>query len=107
MFGERQRHRVEAMALARRRRAIGKNVAQVATATRAHLLHSDHSIAGVAKTTDMRLIVGPEEARPTGARVEFRAGPEKRQPAEAAGINPFLVVVQEHTAERRFRAVLE
>src|SRR5215469_10485441 len=104
---ERQRHRVEAMPLARRWRPIRKNVTQMAAAARTDFLDPDHPIARVANTSDMRLIIGFEEARPAGARVEFRTRPEQRQTAEAARVDAVLVVVEEHAAERRFRAMLE
>src|SRR5690242_8853062 len=106
-FDEAQLHRVQAVALASRRRAVGKHVAEVAAAARADLLGAHHAVAGVADIADVRLVVRPEEARPARARIELAVGAEQRQSAEAAGIDAGLLVVEEHAAERRLGTVLE
>src|SRR5262245_10955226 len=105
--GERQRHRIEAVTLPGRRRSVGKDVPEMAAAARTNFFHTHHAVDRVPQTADMRLVVRPEKARPPGARVEFRARAEQWQAAEAAGVDPVLVVIQEHAAESGFRAVLE
>src|SRR5215469_11366644 len=95
------------MPLAGGRRAVRENVPEMAAAASTNLFHPHHAVARVAQTADVRLVVRLEKARPTGAGVELRTGPEQRQAAEAAGVYPLLVIVQKDAAERGFRAVLE
>src|SRR6516162_6258620 len=95
------------MTLTGRRWAIGKDVAEMASAARAHFLHPDHSIAGVAQAADVRLVVRLEEARPAGPRVELRARTEKRQAAEAARIDAFAMIIEKDTAKGGLGPVLE
>jgi hypothetical protein len=95
------------MAFAGRRRSIRKHVTQVAPAARAHFLNTDHSIARITNTPDMGFVIGLEETRPPRPRIELRARPKERQAAKAAGVNAVLVIVEKHTTEGSFRAVLE
>src|SRR5215475_12738768 len=95
------------MTLTGRRRAIGKDVAEMASAARAHFLHPDDSITGVAKAADVRLVVRLEEARPAGARIEFCTRAEKWQAAEAARIDSFAMIIEKHTAKGGLGTVLE
>src|ERR1700737_2867191 len=95
------------MAFASRRGPIRKHVAQVAPAARANFLNTDHSIARITNTPDMGFVIGLKETRPPRPRIELRARPEERQAAKAAGVNAILVIVEKHTTEGSFRAVLE
>src|SRR5689334_8686225 len=65
LLGKRQRYRIEAVTLARGRRAVWEHVSQVTSTTCAHLFYPHHSVAGVAHAANVRLIVRPEEARPS------------------------------------------
>ena len=47
------------------------------------------------------------EARPAGATFKFGAAFEQRQSAQAAGIQPLSLLVEENAAERRFLAMFE
>src|SRR5689334_11525370 len=95
------------MTLARWRRTVRKHVPKMASAAGTNFLHPHHSIARIAYALDMRVRVRPEKAGPTRARVEFRVRAEQRQSAEPARVRPVLLVVQEDSAERCFRAVLK
>jgi hypothetical protein len=55
------------MPLAGGPRAIRKDMAQMAAASRANFLYADHSVTRVAGAFDVRLIVRLEEARPARA----------------------------------------
>jgi len=87
--------------------SIRKNVSQVAPTSRTNFLHAHHSITRIAQPLDVRFIVRLEEAGPTRTGVKFRAGAEQRQAAEPARVDTVLLVVEEDSAERRFRTVLE
>jgi hypothetical protein len=95
------------MTLARWRRAVRKNVPEMAAAARTDLFHADHSVASVAHTPNVCLVVGLEEARPTRTGVEFRTRPEERQTTKTAGVDAILVVVEKHPTEGGLGAVLE
>ncbi len=95
------------MTLARRRRPVRENVPEVAATARAHLFHADHSIAGVAQPPNVGFVIGLEKTGPTRTGVEFRSRPEKRQTTKAARVHTIFVVVEKHTAEGGFSAVLE
>src|SRR5262245_60576689 len=70
-------------------------------------LHALHPVAPVAERAEVLRIERLEEARPTGARLELRRRAEQWQPAEAARVDPRLLVVEQAAAERRLRAVVE
>src|SRR6516165_6577856 len=95
------------MPLAGRRRPIGKHVAEMTAAAGADFLDTHHAVAHIAQTADMSIVIRLEEARPAGAGIELRAGTEQRQTAEAAGVDPLLVIIEEDAAEGGFRTVLE
>src|SRR5690606_20324118 len=76
---EPERDRIQAMAFAGRRRAVGEYVAQVAAAASADFLGTQHAVAAVAHVAYVVGRVGCEEARPAGARIELGAGAELRQ----------------------------
>lgn len=48
----------------------------------------------------MSRVEGLIKTRPAGAGLEFFARTEERQAAEPAGIDAFLVIIEERTAER-------
>ena len=95
------------MTLAGRRRAVRKNVPEMAPAACTDFFHADHSIARVAHPPNVCLVIGLEEAWPTRTGVEFRTRPKERQTAEAARVHAILVVVEKHTTEGGLGAVLE
>src|SRR5690606_18099139 len=99
--------RVDAIALACRRRAVGEDVALVRTAAGADDLGADHAVAGVADILEMAGGKRLGEARPAGAALELRAAVEQRQAAQPAGVGACALLGQEHPAERRLGAVLE
>jgi hypothetical protein len=68
---EGQRHGVQTVTLARRRRTIRKYVSEVTAAARADLLDAYHAVARVADAFDVRFVEGLEEARPARARIEL------------------------------------
>src|SRR5215471_11466379 len=82
-------------------------MAKMAAAACTDLLDPDHSVTGVAHAADVRFVVGFEEARPAGARVELRARTKQRQPAEPARVDPVTVIIEKHAAESRLGSVLE
>src|SRR5262245_16727728 len=82
---ELHRHRVQAIAPARRPRAVVEHVAEVAVAAAAADLGADHAVALVDQLRDVIGIERLSEARPAGARLELRIGLEKRQAAQTAG----------------------
>src|SRR6185369_12025268 len=99
--------RVNAVALARRRRAVRENMTLMRPATGAYDLRPDHAVARVA---DIFQVISRErlgEARPAGPALELGAAVEKRQAAKAAGEGAGPLLVQEHAAERSFGAMLE
>src|SRR5438477_1507923 len=99
--------RVDAKALAGRRRAVGEDMALVTAAAGADDLGSDHTVAGVADRLQMSLGERLGEARPTGAALELGAAMEQRQPAQATGEHARPLFVEEYAAERRLGAMLE
>ncbi len=104
---EAQRHRIDAVALPGRRRAVGEDVALVAVAAGAAGLDAHHAIADVAHGADVGRIDRRIEARPAGAAFELGLGAEQRQAAKAAAIDAVFLVVQQPAAERRFGAVVQ
>src|SRR5579872_3867573 len=95
------------MALAGRRRPVGKDMAEVTTAARANFLHPNHPVARIPQALDVRLVIRPEETGPPGTGIELCTGAEQGQSAEAAGIDPILLVIQKDAAEGGFRAVFQ
>jgi hypothetical protein len=95
------------MTLTCRRRPVRKNVPEMAAAARTDLFHTDHSMAGVAYTPNVGLVIGLEKAGPTRTGVEFGTRPKERQATKAARVDTILVVVEKHTAEGGLSAVLE
>src|SRR4029453_7194347 len=104
---ELQRNRVEAVALSRWRGPVVEYMTKVAGAALAADFDPSHAVAAVFDTGDVVCIEGRREAGPPSPGFEFRAGTKQRQAAQAAGVNPFLLVIQEETAERSFSAMLQ
>src|ERR1700692_1319334 len=86
---------------------IREYMPQVAAAARANLLDARHPIARVPDAFDVQRSEGLEEARPAGAGIEFGVGPEQRQPAEPAGVDAVLLVVEKDAAESGLGAVFQ
>src|SRR5579863_3239797 len=107
LFREGERHGVQAVTFAGRRRSVRKNMSEVAAAAGTHLLDTRHAVAAVAHPADVSLVVGAEEARPAGSGIELGARAKQRQAAEAAGVDTVLVIVEEHAAEGALRPVFE
>src|SRR5205085_8414559 len=96
---------VDAIAQVGRRRAVGKNVAEVAPATAAMHLGAAHSKTAIDRGFD-RTRDGIVEARPAGAALEFSLRREQRLSAARAleGAVAFLEI--ERAAPGRFGPVL-
>src|SRR5690606_25955109 len=104
---ELERHRVDAVAQAGRRRPVGKHVTLMAPAARAHDLGALHAVARVAHVLQVRFVEGRGKARPAGARLELLARAKQRQPAQAAAVDARFLVLEQRAAKRRFGPVLE
>src|SRR5690606_30755289 len=77
---------------------------QMRAAVRAAHLGADHPVAAVLAQLDVLLIDSIPEARPAAAGLVLRLRAEQRLVADDAAIQPLLVVVVVHTAERRLGA---
>lgn len=93
--------------MARRLRAIGKDVALMTVAARAAGLHPHHAVADIAHQFDVGFVERREKARPTGARFKLGLGVKQRQPAQAAGIDAGFLVAEQSAAEGRLGAVAQ
>src|SRR5437764_1061576 len=80
-----QAHRIDAVALARRGRAVVEHVALVRVTAGADDFGSLHSVARVADGLEMPLCKRLREARPASAAFELGPAGEQRQPAQTAG----------------------
>src|SRR5690349_3235414 len=77
-FGrERERHRIDAKAIARRRWAVRKDVALVRSAASTHDFGSHHAVAGIANLAKIPRSVWSGKHRPAGAALELAARPEQ------------------------------
>ena len=99
--------RVQAVALTRRRRAVGEDVALVAIAAGAADLYTDHAVAAVAQFTNVLWIEGFVKAGPAGAGLKLGTGCEQRQVAQFAVIVAVILVIQQAAAERGFGTLVE
>src|SRR6185369_7093877 len=100
-------HRIDAVALAGRRRPVREDMALVRAAAGADDFRSDHAVAGVANVFQM---VGAErlrETRPAGAAFKLGAAVEQREAAQPAGEDSGPLLVEEDAAERRLGAMFE
>ena len=82
-----------------RRRAVVKDMPQVAVAASAEDLGTGHAERYIAYLGDILRGEGLVKAGPAGAGVELRAGGKERQAAAGAEIDPILVVIQQVAAE--------
>ena len=82
-------------------------MSQVTATTRAHFFDPDHSITGIAQALDVRLIVGPEKARPARPGIKLRARSKQGQAAKTTRIDSILVIIEEYATEGCFRPVLK
>src|SRR5882724_1941908 len=101
-----QRRRVDAVALARRLGAVGKDVAEMSGTAGAMHLGARHEEAAVGLGLDGFLAGRLIEARPAGAGIELRRRIEHRLAAADAGIRPRLMMVPELAGEGALGAVL-
>uniref|UniRef100_A0A0N4Z2Y9 ANK_REP_REGION domain-containing protein n=1 Tax=Parastrongyloides trichosuri TaxID=131310 RepID=A0A0N4Z2Y9_PARTI len=105
-FGhETERDRVDAIAQARRRRAVGEDVALMTVATGAARLDPHHAVAVVAHGADVSWIDGFVEAGPAGAALELGPRAEQGQAAFAAAKDPCPFFAQQGSAKGRLGAV--
>ena len=102
-----ERGRVEAVAQARRRGAVGEDVAEMSVAAGAAYLGARHAPAAVDDLPDMVRVERAGEARPAGAALELAVGLEQGQPAQAAGVDAARLVVEEGAAKGPLGAVLQ
>src|SRR5262249_2764858 len=92
--------RVHAVALVRRRRPVGEDVAEVAVATRATNFDAHHAVGAI---FDLGQRVGRDRLGkrwPTGARFEFGPRTKERIAAAPANICAGFFRAEEATAER-------
>ena len=106
-WSEVEAHRVDAVALARRWRAVVEYVPLVGSAARAHDLGPDHAVTGVPNIFEVPFGERLGEARPAGSALELGSAVEQRQPAQPAGEHAWPFLVEEHAAKRRLGAMLE
>ena len=99
--------RIDAIALAGRRRAVGEDMALVRAAAGADDLVADHAVAAVADSGEMPVGERLGEAWPAGAAFELGAAVEQRQAAQLAGEDAGALLVEEDAAERRLGAMVE
>src|SRR5215471_1124843 len=95
---------VDAVALPRRWRTVGKHVAEMAAAARAMHFRSRHTVAAIDSRPDragMRRI----KTRPAGAGVELRLVGEELLPAARARKRPGALLGVERAASRTLRRV--
>src|SRR5262245_46628365 len=83
---ERQRHRVDAIAIARRRRAVREDMALVRAAAGANDLGPHHAIAGIANLSQIPVGERSRETGPARAALELGASPEQGQPTHATRV---------------------
>src|SRR3954467_9536330 len=94
LFGfELQGRGIDAVTQARRPRAVGEDMAEMAAALGAQHLGTDHAVADVPLLVDMALDGGLGEAGPAAAGIELRVGLEQHIAAAGAGIGAGAVVL--------------
>src|SRR5690348_16738554 len=104
---ELERHGVHAVAVSGRRRTVGKDVAEMAVATRAADLRAHHAVVRVADFAHVCGIERREETRPARAGLELAARLEQREAAQPADVGAGLVIVEQRAAEGALGAVIE
>src|SRR3954451_5791979 len=94
LFGfELQRRGIDAVTQARRPRAVGEDMAEMAAALGAQHLSTDHAVADVPLLVDIAPEAGVGEDRPAAAGIDLRAGLEQHIAAAGADIGAAAVVV--------------
>ena len=101
-----QRRGIDAVALARRARAVGEEVSEVAAAVRTQDLRPDHPVARVRLLLDRLLGRRCEERRPAAPGVVLRLRAEELSAAAGADVLPRLEDVVVLARERRLGALL-
>ncbi len=98
-----QRSRINAKPLAGFGRPVGKNVSEMSAAFRAgdfNALHATTHVVVIHDRSGKRVV----ETRPSGSRVKLGFRREKLRTTTSALVHPFFFIVQELSAERRFRS---
>src|SRR4029453_8391573 len=103
---EAQRRRVDAVAQARRRGAVGEHVPEVRVRTLRPYLGARREELRVLTLRDMGLLDRLREAGPAGAGVELVTRAEKRLPRHNVDVEPLLMVVPVLVAERQLGALV-
>ena len=102
-----ERHRVHAVAVARRRsESVGEHVAEVRATARTPHFRSHHAHAAIFEQLDGLRSNRFVEARPTAAGVELRARLEQLVPTRLARVQPRPSLVEQCTRPRAFRCCL-
>src|SRR5882757_6667274 len=96
---------VDAVALMRRRRAVGEAMAEMTAAAAAVHLGAHHAVAAVRRRFD-RTRLGIVEARPARPALEFALGDEQLLSASRAGECAGALLEVQRAASRRLGAVL-
>src|SRR5829696_5256538 len=99
-----ERHAVDAIALMRRRRPVGKDMPEMAAATAAMHLdarHAEAAVLGGLHRSGLRIV----ETRPAGAAFEFLLRLEQRLPTADATESAGALLVIQRTASRTLGAV--
>src|SRR6185312_7875141 len=102
---ELERHAIDAIAQAGRRRTIFEDVAKMTAAAAAMHLVAHHAVAGIGVGFDgagNRIV----EARPPSTALELEFGGKQRLIAGGAMEGPRALLVEERAASRHLRAVL-
>src|SRR3989338_49483 len=101
---KRQRRGVDAVALARRLRAVVEHVPEMRVAARAEHFGSTHKEGGVGGIVNVALIDRHKETRPSGAGVELGLGTIQVDPAAHAPIHPGVMMIPVRAGKRPFGA---
>src|SRR5438128_11321013 len=106
MWQELEGDRVDAVALAGRRGAVRKDVAQVRAAAATGHFNAHHPVARVGVELDVLAVGGLGEARPAGSRVELGIRAKQLVPTRRAHVHAAVLRVHIPTGERTFGALL-
>src|SRR3546814_6964365 len=101
-----ERRRIHAIAQTRRRRSIGKHMAQMSVAIGATHFRADRAELGVAMLAYDRRIDWRGEAWPSRARIEFGVACEQRRSAAGAAVHPGVMIIPVFAGEHPLGAGL-
>lgn len=101
-----ERDGVDAIAQARRSRAVVENVPQVGVATGAGDFNAAHAKTQVFVLVDASGVNGVKKAGPAAVRVEFLIRAKEFRLATHAAVHAFVSAVPIHAGEGAFRALL-